>query len=146
MPMTTKPRRFFYIQWGVSFHRVRRPFDQVFLQVHISSTTMTMASKLGRVVLCTEEFFWIKSQNLLITGSCKVTWQIKYVIFTTTRPLTVKLGEVVSYYRGLSTIKSENPLNMFFEITWQIEIILYPLPQCLKPPKLAALGLQIMTI
>ena len=36
-------------------------------------------------------------------------------------------------------LKYENPLNMwFFEITWQSGIILYPLPQCLKPPKLAA--------
>ena len=72
-----------YIQWGISLHKVRRPFDDVVLQGHltnknmsISTTTMVIANKL----LYNEEIPSIKSQNLLITWSFKVTWQINYVI------------------------------------------------------------------
>ena len=89
---------------------------------------MTMATKLKRVVLYNKE--WRTSMD-------KVTKSLDHVVLqghvtnwichvsTTTRPLAIKLGKMVSYYRGISPIKSGNPLNMwFFELTWQIEIIL----------------------
>ena len=79
---------------------------------------MDVATKFGRVVPCSKELPSIKSQNLLITWSCKVTRQIKYVISTTTGPLVIKIGKVVSYYERLSPIKSDKALNTSsFEIT-----------------------------
>ena len=39
-------------------------------------------------------------------------------IFTSTRPIAIKSGKVVTYYRGLLPIKSPNPLNK-----WPFEII-----------------------
>ena len=81
---------------------------------------MTMATKLSRVVLYNEELPSIKTQKLLITWSCKVRLEIEYVICTTTRPLAIKLGMVVSYYKGCEPpiIKSNDHLNKwFYEIT-----------------------------
>ena len=76
-----------YIQWGASFHKVKRPFDHVALQGlmtdkirYISTTKMTVAMKLGRVVTYKGELPPIKSQDPLILRSYKVTWQIKYLI------------------------------------------------------------------
>ena len=57
----------------------------------------------------------------------------------TTGPLIIKLDNVVTYFAGLPAIKLVNSLNTWcFEITWQIKNVLSLLPQCLKPPKLAA--------
>ena len=39
---------------------------------------------------------------------------------------------------------SHNPLNEWsFEITWKIKKVYSPLPQCLNPPNLAALGSRV---
>lgn len=100
--MSTKP----------SLPKVRRPFDHVVLQGHmtnlpcyISTTTMTMASKLGRAVLYNEELLLINSQNLLISCSCKVTWKTKTscLFSTNTRTAAMKRGRVVSSYKVSSS-------------------------------------------
>ena len=69
-----------YIQRRASIHKVSRPFCQVVFQGHvknyicyISTTTMTMATKPGRMVPYNEKLPSIKSQNLFVTRSCKVT-------------------------------------------------------------------------
>ena len=56
-----------------------------------------MATKPVRVVTYNKELPPIKSQNSLITCSCAVTTQFKYIISTTTRPIAIKLGKVVNY-------------------------------------------------
>ena len=58
-----------------------------------------------------------KSQDSLITWSCKVTRQICYNS-TTRRPMAIKLSKVGSYNKELPCIKSHNPLN-----TWSHEVI-----------------------
>ena len=79
----------------------------------------------------------IRQSRNIYWSSCKLMgmWQTKYVISL----LPQGLVKVVSYYNELPPIKSDNPLNTWsFEITWHIKNVLSPLPQCLKPPKLAA--------
>ena len=59
-----------------------------------------------------------KVADPLMTWSCNITWQMKYVIPLLPQMLiAIKLGKVVSYYKGLPCIKSHNPLN-----TWSFEI------------------------
>ena len=58
---------------------------------------------------------------------------------TTERLLAMKPGKVVTYYKTLPPIKSNNPLKTWsFEIMPQIKNFLSPRPQCLNQPKLAA--------
>ena len=58
---------------------------------------------------------------------------IRY-ISTTTRYHVIKLGNVVSYYKGLLCIILHNLLNKWsHEAMWQIKFIIYPLPQSLRP-------------
>ena len=58
---------------------------------------------------------------------------IRY-ISTTTRYFVIKLGNVVSYYKGLLCIILHNLLNKWsHEAMWQIKFIIYPLPQSLRP-------------
>ena len=64
-----------YIQWEVTFHKVKRTFDHVVLKGPLKN--------------------WI----------CYIS--------TTTRPMTTKLGKVVTYYEKLPLIKPYNPLNMW---------------------------------
>ena len=61
------------------------------------------------------------------------------LISTITRPLSMKLSKVVSYYMDFPPIKSGNLSNTSsFEIARQIENISFTLLQWLKSPKLAA--------
>ena len=66
-----------------------------------------MAISFGNVGIYNEEFSSIKSPDPL-------QGHIKYFgccITTTTRPMATKLGKVVTYYKKLQPIKSDNPLN-----------------------------------
>ena len=56
---------------------------------------MKMTTKLGRVTY-NEELPSKKSQDPLIMYFARVTWQIKFVISTNTKPMAIKLGKVVS--------------------------------------------------
>ena len=59
-----------------------------------------------------------KSHISLIIGSCDITWQkLKSYIFTSTRPISIKLGTVVTLGEG----KVIWPLIMWLQdVTWQI--------------------------
>ena len=76
----------------VRTYKVRSPFYHVVLQDHlkghltsenhyISTTTVSVATKLARMVICLERRLIIKSYKVLIMWSCKVTWQTKAIIF-----------------------------------------------------------------
>ena len=53
--------------------------------------------------------------------------------------MAIKRGKMVTYYQEASTHKVTQPFKTWsFKITWQIENVLSPLPQWLKPPKSAA--------
>ena len=60
----------------------------------VSTTTMPMTTKLGRVVTYLEGLQIIKSDN---------AWRV---------PIATKLGSMVTYLDGLLTIKSHDPLIM----------------------------------
>ena len=76
-----------YIQWGPYLNKVTRTFDHMVLQGHttnsicyISTTTMTIVTKLSLMVTYKEGLSSIRSQDPLAMWSCKVTWEMKYVI------------------------------------------------------------------
>lgn len=114
-----------HIQWGASFHDNRRIFYHVIVRGHVtnwiccnSTGTMTMATKLGRVVTCNKELFSIKSQDPLIKCLGKLTWKIK---INSTRPMTNE---------ELRVIKSQEPvIRCCCKVLWQIKYVISPLPQ-----------------
>ena len=67
-----------------------------------------MFTKCGRVVTYLDRFLPIRSNDPLITWSCKITWQTKIIISvsTTTVSMTIKLDRMVTYLDGLLPIKS----------------------------------------
>ena len=65
-----------------------------------------------------EELPSIMSEYSLIMRSCKVSGKIRSCFISiTTRPMATKLGKVVTYYKGLALIVSQNLLN-----TWSYEL------------------------
>ena len=75
-----------------------------------------MGTKFGRVVLCNEELPLVKSQTFIINMVMQdhVTNYILSLLSQDLWPLTCK---VVSYYKELTPIKSDNPNKCSFEIT-----------------------------
>ena len=65
-----------------------------------------MVTKLGRVVTYLEELPFIKLHHPSITRFCKITWQVKYFISTSTRLMAINHGKVVTYRERLPPINS----------------------------------------
>ena len=70
-----------------SIRLVKRPYNHVILRDHVtnkncytSTTTMLMATKLGRVGLYNEELPSIIPKGPLITWFCKFTWKTRSII------------------------------------------------------------------
>ena len=58
--------------------------------------------------------------------------------------MATKLGKMMSYLYGVLPIMLVNPLVMWsYEITWQTENIISPLPRRISPPNLAGVWLTI---
>ena len=134
------------LPWWTLCHKVMRPFDYMVLKDHVttkivyfSATTVSMATKPGRIIAYLNELLPIKSQNLLITWSCKVMWQTKnHYISTTTVLIATKFDRMITYFNGLLPTKSHNILITWsLEITWQNKTTIFPLPKCLWLPSLA---------
>ena len=88
--------------------------------VNISTTTVPMTTKLGRLVIYYEELLLIKPHDSLIMWSSKITWQTKTVI----SPLSLCPAT------NLLAIKSYDPLIAWScKIMWQTKTIISPLPQ-----------------
>ena len=71
--------------WTVSTHKVSWPYNHILQDYmtgenHIATTTVSVATKFGRVKMYNEELLSIKSQVPLITWSCKVTQKIRSII------------------------------------------------------------------
>ena len=64
-----------------------------------------------------------------ITWPCKVMWQVRYVIFSTTMPMATKLNRVIIYNEEIPSIKSQDPLTWSCKIAWQIQYDVSLLPQ-----------------
>ena len=86
------------------------------------TTTVSMATKLGRIVNYLGSLLPIKSHDPLITWSCKIIWKTKIMISSLPQCL---------WPPNLAGQRS-------CEITWQTKIIITPLPQCLWSPKLVS--------
>ena len=102
--------------------------------VNISTTTVPMTTKLGRLVIYYEELLLIKPHDSLIMWSSKITWQTKTVISPLSPCLATNLDWMVTYCfdinRRLLAIKSYEPLIAWScKIMWQTKIIISPLPQ-----------------
>ena len=128
---------------------------------YISTFIMPVATNAGRLVIFYEELRFINSHNSLITYSCKVMWNIRFVmsllqqrhwppnltsthkvthpiqhcISSTTIPEATKVSNVVSLIKMLPIIKAHEHLNYWLcEITWQIKKIKSDLSQYLLSP------------
>ena len=109
------------------------------LKHHISTATIPMASKLGKVVINHKVLPLLKLLDPSITWFCKVTWHVNSLCLHSTCTMATKHGKMVTYRYGLSPINSHNPLNMFSrEVAWQIGNIISPLSQFLWSQDLSA--------
>ena len=82
-----------YLLWWAPAHKVTGPFDcvvsqdHVIYKNHISTYTVPMTTKLGKMITYLQGLLPIKSHEALIVWSCKITWQTK----TTISPLPQNL-------------------------------------------------------
>ena len=88
----------------------------------LSTPTMPMTTKFGRVLTYHEGLPSIKSHDPLIMWFCEITQQ---TISITTMPMATELGWVVNSLEGLLTIKSKkSSIKWSCEITWHIKDII----------------------
>ena len=105
--------------------------------IHISTITMPMATKIGRMVTYHKGLPLIKLNEPSITRSCRIRWQTND-ISPQQVPMTIKLGRMVSYLVSLLPINLLDPLVTWScKITWQTKTIITPLSECLWQPILA---------
>ena len=105
--------------------------------IHISTITMPMATKIGRMVTYHKGLPLIKLNEPSITRSCRIRWQTND-ISPQQVPMTIKLGRMVSYLESLLPINLLDPLVTWScKITWQTKTIITPLSECLWQPILA---------
>ena len=109
-----------------------RSLDNVVLQDHvtnsvhyISTTTLIMTIKLGRAMRlygASTHKVTQRSKNVIKWGH--VTDQMIYS--TTTKPLAIEHGKMVTSCHGLPPMKSHNPLNTWsFQVIWYIKNVIY---------------------
>ena len=75
-----------WLRWVASTHNVNPPFSHVLLRDHmrnknryISNTTISMATKLGRMVTCLDCLLPIKSNGHMLVRFIQITWQTKNI-------------------------------------------------------------------
>ena len=99
----------------------------------ISTTTIPMATKLGRVVTYT----WRAPNNKVTQFSDHVVLQShvtsKYHYISATRvPMATKLDRMVTHFARLLTVKAfYGFITWSRKVTWQTKIIIYLQPECL---------------
>ena len=77
------------LPWWAPTHKFKKRYDHVILQNlvinwnhYISTTTVPIATKFGRIVTYLEGLLSIKSYKALISWPWKVTWQTKIIIYS----------------------------------------------------------------
>ena len=63
---------------------------------YISTATVPMATKLGRVVIYHKGLLPVKSHYLLVTRPCEITWQTEAIISPLTMSINNKLERMVT--------------------------------------------------
>ena len=96
------------LPWGAPTYKVIWPFDHMVLQDYVTcwnhyipTITVSMVTKLDRIVTYIEPFSTIKLLEPLVTWSYKITWQAKIIIFATTVPMAYIFGRLVTFFEGL---------------------------------------------
>ena len=101
------------------------PFDRVVLLDHvtnwnhcISTTTISMGTKLAMMVIYLDRFLIIKSYKALIMWSCKIRFQTKIIISLLQECLwQPNFGRMIAFLHDLLPIMLHDPL-----IIWPCEI------------------------
>ena len=124
MPMATKPE-------------VVCPFDHVVCQdtktiICISTTTVSMVTKVCRMVTYLEGLLAKKSHDPSNTWSFEITWQIKII---SSLLQCLSFPNMAGLWISLKT--HDSLITCSCKITWQVRTILCPLPLCPWPPNLA---------
>ena len=73
---------------------------------NVSTFSVLMANKIGRMVTYLDGLLTMKLFNILITWSCKVK---NYYISSTKVPVTTKVDRMITYLDGLLPIKACEP-------------------------------------
>ena len=87
------------VSWMAPNHKVIQHSVHVVLQNHvtnknhISSSRVTLATKLGRLVIYFERLQTIKSFYALIACSCKVMWQTRIIIYAQPESLWLQTSQ-----------------------------------------------------
>ena len=103
---------------------------------YVSTATISMDFKLGKMMPYFEELLPIMLFDPLIIFPCRITCQTK-IISTNTTFIATKPGTEVINHERLQLIKSSKLLIMWCcKVMWQTETITSPLPQCLWPQNL----------
>ena len=104
------------------------------------STTMLVTTRLGRVGIYIEEFPSINLHNPLITWSCKITWNTRYVISLLQQGLWPL--NFLRWWNTIRTFHLQNYTNLWIRghlMPHDKLKTLYPLTQGLLTPNLAGL-------
>ena len=96
-----------------------------------------MTTELGRIATYFDGLLPIKSHDLLIKRSCKITWQTKYIIHCHSS-YDHQTWQVSDLPVGVPTHKITLPFDQVFfaKSCDQLKSLISPLPQCLLPPNL----------
>ena len=122
VPMATKLGRMgtWDLPWGASNHKVTWCFDYMVWRYHvtnwnhyISTTTVLVATKHGRMITHLDGLLFIKYLDHLILWSSEVTWPSKTIISTMAVPMTTKLDRMQTYLEWLPPIKLLDSLVTF---------------------------------
>ena len=109
------------IHWQAPNHKVTQSFDHVVLQGHGTnknlyiSTTVPMATGLGRVMTYLDGLRPLKSHDPLITWLCEIMWQTNHCISNTTVPMATKHGRRMAYLEQKMT-------KHFDHVAWQSHV------------------------
>ena len=104
---------------------------------HVSTTTILMATKRGRVVTYIEGLLPIKSHEPSIAWPWKITWKIKNISPLLQCSWPPNLAGWLHTMKELH-IRLHGPLITWsYVVSWKSKYIISPLPQGILPPELA---------
>ena len=111
---------------------------------YICTTTISMASKLDRMVTYLDCLLSVKSNGSIITWFFEITWQTKTLYFHYHNDFGHKTWQVMTYLELLLPVKShDHKIKLPCKWFWQTNIIISLLTQCLWLSFLAGWGYAI---
>ena len=140
------------LSWWTLANRVTWPFDHVILRDHViiwnyysSTTTVSLVTKLGKLVPCHKGLLSIMLLHALATWSCEIMWETKTIMPLLPQYLCTKTWQHSDLPWLPFTHKVEWPYN--YVVLWyhvrQFKKI-SPLKKCLWPQNLARWWLTLI--